>query len=175
MSVVYNLPNVTELRLNGRVLADIFSGQVTKWNDPAIAVLQQPQVQPLLPDEAILPVVRRDQSVTTLLFTRALSSANGNWKATKGVFDDPGMTSDGRTSTKWQRNDKDVFFVERYEGVGAVVSALRNSIGYMFSTETINWPNLKQAVFMNQFNRSFADQGLATAIQKAMDERYTAS
>ena len=63
---VYNLPNVTaELKFSGQVLADIFLGKITKWNDPAIAA-KNAGVN--LPNLDITVVHRSDGSGTTYIF-----------------------------------------------------------------------------------------------------------
>src|SRR6185295_6520950 len=63
---VYNIPNVSaELKFNGQVLADIFLGKITKWNDAAIAKLN-PDVK--LPGDDITVVHRSDGSGTTYIW-----------------------------------------------------------------------------------------------------------
>src|SRR6202007_1372491 len=80
---VVNLPGVKpgELKLTGPVLADIFLGKVTKWNDAAIAKLN-PGVK--LPDEAITVVHRSDGSGTTFIWTNYLSKVSPEWKQKVG-------------------------------------------------------------------------------------------
>jgi phosphate transport system substrate-binding protein len=78
----YNLPNVTaHLDFTGNVLAQIFLGQITQWNDPAIAALN-PSVT--LPAHAITVVHRSDGSGTMYAFTNYLSDANAQWKSQVG-------------------------------------------------------------------------------------------
>jgi phosphate transport system substrate-binding protein len=70
--VNYNLPTVkTPLKLDGTVLAEMYSGKITKWNDPAIAALN-PGVS--LPDIAVVPLHRADGSGDTFLFTSYLNA-----------------------------------------------------------------------------------------------------
>lgn len=77
IAVAYNLPGVHSLNLDAKTIADIFSGKVTTWNDPAIAS-QNSGAQ--LPDTAISTVHRSDESGTTFNFTDYLSKAsNGAW------------------------------------------------------------------------------------------------
>ena len=68
VDIIVNLPGVkaNELKLTGRVLADIYLGKITKWNDPEIAALN-PGLK--LPSTAIAPVHRADGSGTTFVFT----------------------------------------------------------------------------------------------------------
>lgn len=77
IAVAYNLPGITELNVSAPVLAKIFSRQITRWNDPAIAA-DNPGVS--LPDRGIVVVHRADGSGTTENFTRFLKQAgDGAW------------------------------------------------------------------------------------------------
>jgi phosphate transport system substrate-binding protein len=71
-----------KLTLSGQVLADIYLGKIKKWNDGAIASLNQ-GVQ--LPDKAITVVRRADGSGTTFLFTNYLSKVSKEWQEKVGV------------------------------------------------------------------------------------------
>ena len=80
--VTYNLPGVpTGLKLGGDVVADVFLGKITKWNDPRIAALN-PGVT--LPGTDILVVHRSDGSGTTYIFSDYLSAVSPAWKAAPG-------------------------------------------------------------------------------------------
>jgi phosphate transport system substrate-binding protein len=72
IAVIYNLPDVSDLQLSPDTLAGIFAQQITKWNDPKIAA-DNPDAD--LPDKAITPVNRSDDSGTTFNFTDYLSQA----------------------------------------------------------------------------------------------------
>ena len=72
IAIAYNLPGVDELNLNPEVIAGIFDNQITSWSDPAIADIN-PDAD--LPDTAINPVHRSDESGTTKNFTDYLSKA----------------------------------------------------------------------------------------------------
>ena len=74
IAVVYNLPGVDSLNLDPDVIAEIFDGKITKWNDPAIAALNSGTD---LPSTTITPVHRSDESGTTANFTDYLSKAGG--------------------------------------------------------------------------------------------------
>lgn len=76
--VNYNVPglNGDHLKLSGPVLADIYAGKVTKWNDPAIAKLN-PGVK--LPDHSIVAIHRTDGSGDTFIFTQYLSDSTPWW------------------------------------------------------------------------------------------------
>lgn len=78
----YGITNSTTLDFTGDVLAGIYMGQITKWNDPQIQALN-PNVK--LPDAAITAVHRSDGSGTTYAFTDYLASVNANWKTIVGV------------------------------------------------------------------------------------------
>jgi len=79
IAVVYNLPGVDELNLKPATVAGIFHGDITTWNDPAIAA-DNPDAK--LPATAITPVHRSDDSGTTKNFTDYLSKAAGDvWTA----------------------------------------------------------------------------------------------
>ncbi len=76
IAVVYKLDGVPELKLSPATIAKIFDGKITKWNDPAIAA----DGNTGLPDLAITPVNRSDESGTTKNFTDYLSkTAGADW------------------------------------------------------------------------------------------------
>ena len=76
--VAYNIPSMPNkgLKLTGPVLADIFLGKITKWNDPKIQSLN-PGVS--LPGEDIIVVHRSDGSGTTYVWTDYLSNISTAW------------------------------------------------------------------------------------------------
>ncbi|TKJ32478.1 phosphate ABC transporter substrate-binding protein PstS [Blastococcus sp. CCUG 61487] len=75
IAVVYNLEGVEELNLSPETVAGIFDQKITNWNDPAIAA-DNPDAT--LPDQAITPVNRSDESGTTENFTEYLAAAAGD-------------------------------------------------------------------------------------------------
>jgi phosphate transport system substrate-binding protein len=79
----YNLPSLgkTALRFDGPVLADIYLGRITRWNDPRIAALN-PGVN--LPAQDILVIHRSDGSGTSFIFTDFLSKVSPEWKEQVG-------------------------------------------------------------------------------------------
>jgi phosphate transport system substrate-binding protein len=82
VSITYNLPTVkVPLKMTGDVIADLFMGKITKWNDPRLAALN-PGVA--LPDQDVLVVHRADGSGTTYIFSDYLSSVNEAWEKTVG-------------------------------------------------------------------------------------------
>jgi len=80
-AVDYNLPGITDLRLTGDVLARIYDGGITSWDDPAIAALN-PGVT--LPSTRIVPVRRAEPSGDTFIFTQFLSNASEAWRSGPG-------------------------------------------------------------------------------------------
>ncbi|MHB1911774.1 MAG: phosphate ABC transporter substrate-binding protein PstS, partial [Acidimicrobiales bacterium] len=76
-SVYYNLPGVANLKLTGNILAQMYQGKITKWNDAAIAAVN-PGVT--LPNTTVVPVRRIDGSGDTFIFTSFLSATNPAWK-----------------------------------------------------------------------------------------------
>jgi len=113
-AVLYNLPGVKNLlHMDGPTLAQIFMGQITTWNDPAIAKLN-PGVS--LPSSKISIAHRSDNSGTTFNFTDFLSSASPAWNSQigKGVAVNWPVGSGGKGSS----------------GVAALVSQTPGAIGY---------------------------------------------
>ncbi len=80
---MYNLPGINcVLRLTGPILANIYLGNITKWNDAAITKIN-PKCS--LSSTSITPVYRSDNSGTTFNFTDYLSTVNSTWKSKFGV------------------------------------------------------------------------------------------
>jgi len=103
-----------KLKLTGPLLADIFAGRVTKWNDPAIAKLNSGLT---LPGNNIAVVHRSDGSGTTFNFTHYLSQVSPTWKGGPGE----GKTVKFPVGVGGKGN----------EGVAAYVKQIPNSIGYV--------------------------------------------
>jgi phosphate transport system substrate-binding protein len=82
-SIAYNVPGApNHLKLTGQLLADIFLGKVTSWNDAAISKLNPGTVLPAL---RITPIYRRDSSGTTYNLTDYLSTVSADWKTKVGT------------------------------------------------------------------------------------------
>ncbi|NPD66134.1 phosphate ABC transporter substrate-binding protein PstS [Lichenicola cladoniae] len=81
---IVNLPGIApnQLHLTGEVVAELFSGAISTWNDPKIAALN-PGVK--LPDTAVAPVHRADGSGTTFVFTSYLAKVSPDWKSKIGA------------------------------------------------------------------------------------------
>jgi phosphate transport system substrate-binding protein len=104
-----------ELKLTGPVLADIYLGKITKWNDPAIKALN-PSTN--LPDAQIATVHRADASGTSFTVTNYLSKVSPDWKSKVGEG----------TSVNWPAGGA---AGKGNEGVSTYVQRLPNSIGYV--------------------------------------------
>ena len=82
VGITYHVPEVrAELRLTPEVIAGIYLGRVSRWNDPAIAATN-PGLR--LPDREITVVYRSDGSGTTFVFTEYLSKISPEWKQQVG-------------------------------------------------------------------------------------------
>jgi len=82
--VNYNLPGLrasTHLKLNGKVLAEMYQGSITSWNDPRIAAIN-PGVA--LPRLRVVPLHRADSAGDTFLFTSYLSTQDASWDRVTG-------------------------------------------------------------------------------------------
>jgi phosphate transport system substrate-binding protein len=112
---IYNLEEAGEpLRFTGPVLADIFLGKITKWNDKA---LQDLNPGAKLPDKEIVVVRRSDGSGTTYIWTDYLAKVSPEWKSKVGVG----------TSVNWPVG----IGQKGNEGVTGQVKRSPGSIGYV--------------------------------------------
>jgi phosphate transport system substrate-binding protein len=112
---VYNIPGITaELKFTGPVLADIFLGKITKWNDAAITKLN-PGMK--LPATDIVVAHRSDGSGTTYIWVDYLAKVSPEWKKKVGVA----------TSVNWPVGVGG----KGNEGVAGLVQQTPGSIGYV--------------------------------------------
>ena len=113
--LAYNLPGVPSgVNLSGDVVADIFLGKITKWNDPRIVALN-PGIQ--FPAKDILTAHRSDGSGTTFVFTDYLSKVSPDWKSKVGKG----------TSVNWPGG----LGGKGNEGVAGILRQNTYSIGYV--------------------------------------------
>lgn len=112
----YNIPSIPDkgLKLTGEVLADIFLGKITKWNDPKIQALNKDKT---LPADDIVVVHRSDGSGTTFVWTDYLSSVSQAWKDQLGK---------GK-SVQWPVG----IGAPGNEGVANAIKGSPNTIGYI--------------------------------------------
>ena len=132
------------LKLDGKILADIYLGKITQWNDPQIAALNK---DIKLPDENITVVHRSDGSATTFIFTNYLSKVSSDWKSKMGES----------TSLQWPSGTG----VKGNEGVATYVQLIKGAIGYVEYTYALqnkmNHVQLKnhEGNFVQPDNESF--------------------
>ena len=82
VALTYQLDGLTRpLRLSGSVIADIYAGRITRWNDEQLRALNADQA---LPDDAILVVHRADASGTSFILSDFLSSVSFAWASAHG-------------------------------------------------------------------------------------------
>ena len=111
----YNIPGVSgEMKFTPDVLADIYLGKITKWNDARITKAN-PGVN--FPDQNITVVHRSDGSGTTYIFTDYLSKVSSDWQSTRRQS----------TSVKWPVG----IGGKGNEGVAGTIRQLPGSIGYI--------------------------------------------
>ncbi len=118
VDIIVNFPDMKpdELKLTGELIADIYLGKITKWNDPKI---QQVNQGLKLPSLAIAPVYRADGSGTTFVFTDYLSMLSPDWKSKIG----------SSTSVKWFAGTG----AKGSDGVAGTVRNIKGGIGYVES------------------------------------------
>ena len=111
----YNVPGVSgDVKFTPDVLAEIFLGEITNWNDKAIAAAN-PGVK--FPDQSIIVVHRSDGSGTTYIFTDYLSKVSPDWQTTVGKG----------TSVKWPVG----LGGKGNEGVSGVIRQMQGALGYV--------------------------------------------
>jgi phosphate transport system substrate-binding protein len=131
---VINLKGIEpgQLRLTGAVMADIFLGKITRWDDAAIKALN-PSLA--LPDQAITVVRRADGSGTTFIWTNYLSKVSREFKDTIGE----GTAVSWKTGAGGKGN----------EGVSAMVRQLPGALGYVeyayVKQAKMNWVNVQNS------------------------------
>jgi phosphate transport system permease protein/phosphate transport system substrate-binding protein len=139
----YNINGVPEkgLKLTGPVLADIFSGKITKWDDPKIKELN-PDLP--LPSNDIVVVHRSDGSGTTFIWTSYLSQVSTEWNQTVGA---------GK-SIQWPVG----LGAPGNEGVSGTIKSTPNAIGYVELTYALT-TNMNYAYLKNKAG-NFAEPSL---------------
>ena len=112
---IYNLKNLAQdLKFTPEILAGVYLGKITRWNDPAI---QSANKGVALPDADIAVIHRSDGSGTTYAWSDYLSKTNSEWRTLAGTG----------TSLTWPVGKG----VEHNEGVAAIVQQTPNAIGYV--------------------------------------------
>jgi phosphate transport system substrate-binding protein len=159
VTVAYNVltRNGAPLKLTGPVLAGIFLGQITKWNDPAITALNPGGD---LPDAYITVVHRSDGSGTTYIFSDYLSRVSPAWAAKVGAA----------RSLKWPVG----YAADGNPGVAAAINRISYSIGYVERSYTTG-TNLGTAAIANQAGNYVTPTTAAIAADAAAKPAITAS
>jgi phosphate transport system substrate-binding protein len=117
VTLAYNLPGVSGgLHLTGQVIANIYLGTITNWNDPAITALNPSTT---LPDHAITTVHRSDSSGTTNVFTKYLSNVSSTWQSQIG----------SGTSVQWPGSN--AVGASGNSNVASTVNQTQYAIGYV--------------------------------------------
>jgi phosphate ABC transporter phosphate-binding protein len=136
---MYNLPGVAEpIKFTGPVLAEIFTGKITKWNDGKLTALN-PDAK--LPDLAIQPVYRLDPSGTSFMFSDYLSKVDPEFKKTVGASTTPNWPA--TVGIRQQKSD----------GVANHIDKNPGSIGYIELTFALD----KKAKFGSVRNKAGKD------------------
>ena len=131
---VINVSGITpgQMKLTGTLIADIFLGKITKWDDSAIKALNPTLA---LPDQAITVVRRADGSGTTFIWTNYLSKVSKEFKDTIGE----GTAVNWKVGAGGKGN----------EGVAAMVRQLPGTLGYVefaYVKQTkMNWVNVQNS------------------------------
>lgn len=130
--LAYNLAQVKDLKLTGDIVADVYLGKITKWNDARIAAIN-PGVS--LPDKKITPVYRSDGSGTTFIFSDYLTKISPEWSSKVGT---------GK-SLKWPVG----IAAKGNPGVAGTISQTDGAFGYVGSeyafAQKISYAQLKNA------------------------------
>jgi phosphate transport system substrate-binding protein len=129
--IAFNIQGVSRLRLTGPVVAQIYQGQITNWNDRRITSLNRGVT---LPNLKITPAFRSDGSGDTYAFTDYLSRISSSWKSSIGTSTQVSFP----TGVGGKGND----------GITAVVSSTNGSLGYI-SASYIIAHGLKAAALQN--------------------------
>ena len=150
-----NIPGVqsNQLILNGHLVADIYLGKITNWNDPRIQKLN-PNLK--LPNLPIITVHRADGSGTTFNFTKYLSDISSEWKQSVGA----------NTSVNWKVG----LGSKGNQGVAAEVQQIKGAIGYVeyaYAKQT----NMPVAEMLNKAGK-IVQPSLATFASAAKNANY---
>jgi phosphate transport system substrate-binding protein len=113
VAMLYNLPGISSIKLDGTTLAQMYMGKITAWNDKAIAA-QNPGVN--LPNTPVTVVHRSDGSGTSFIFTNYLAAVDSTWKNNVGAG----------TTVNWPTGEGG----KGTPGVAAIVKRTPGGIGY---------------------------------------------
>lgn len=114
--IAYNLENIKELNLTSEIISKIYTGKITKWNDPLI---QASNPDTKLPNIPIIPVYRTEGSGTTYNFSAYMSETDAEWKEELGTA----KTLDIKVGNAAKGNP----------GIAGVISSTPGAMGYIGS------------------------------------------
>ncbi len=150
ITIAYNIPGIDKgLKLTGPVIAKIFMGDITSWNDPAIANLN-PGAN--LPNQKIVIAHRADGSGTTYAFTDYLSKVSSDWKSKVGQ----GKTVPWPVGTGGQGN----------AGVATIVKSTPYAVGYIELAYAVQ-NNMAYAFVQNADGSAFVEPTIDTVTADA--------
>ncbi|MFA6702302.1 MAG: phosphate ABC transporter substrate-binding protein PstS [Dysgonamonadaceae bacterium] len=136
--MAYTLPEIDNLRLTGPIVADIYMGKITRWDDKRIRA-ENPSIK--LPDLEITPVYRSDGSGTTFAFSEYLCKVSPEWKSIMGK---------GK-ALKWDAG----IAAKGNPGVAGIVQQTPGAIGYIGSEFALTL-KLPTAKIKNKFGNYIA-------------------
>jgi phosphate transport system substrate-binding protein len=150
ITIAYNIPGIDKgLKLTGPVIAQIFMGDITSWNDPAIISIN-PGMN--LPNQKIVVAHRSDGSGTTYAFTDYLSKVSPDWKAKVGQ----GKSVPWPVGAGGQGN----------AGVASIVKSTQYAIGYVELAYAFQ-NKMSYAFVQNADGNSFVEPTLDTVAADA--------
>ncbi len=145
ITIAYNIPGIDKgLKLTGPVIAQIFMGNITSWNDPAITNIN-PGMN--LPNQKIIVAHRSDGSGTTYAFTDYLSKISPDWKTKVGQ----GKSVPWPVGTGGQGN----------AGVASIVKSTQYAVGYV-ELAYVFQNKMAYAFVQNADGKSFVEPTLDT-------------
>lgn len=134
--LAFNLPGLNNLNMSQETVCGIYTGKITRWNDPR---LQADNPNTALPDQTIQQMVRSDSSGTTQVFTQYLSAICPEFKNIIGVSGLP----------DWKKVGLDVLAAGQNDGVARNISLARGGFGYIEQDYALQY-NLPYASLKNQ-------------------------
>jgi phosphate transport system substrate-binding protein len=149
-TVIYNLPSLSpgsHVSLDGTVLAEIYNGTITKWDDSRIAALNKGLT---LPPVTIVPLERSGSSGDTFLFTSYLSTQDPAWDSTLGYGTSvvwphvPGARSEA-SSTSMLDDCEAITGCIGYNGISFLSKAIAGNLGYAALRNSVGNPELPTA------------------------------
>ncbi len=159
-TVIYNVPGMSQhnhITLDGAVLAGIYDGSITMWNDPAIAELNLTLRLPPIP---IVPVHRADGSGDTFLFTSYLSTQDPHWDDTIGYGTTAAWPPVSRAmaetgSVNMMRACEQTPGCVAYNGISYLSQAMAHGLGEAALANSAGQPTLPTAATIQDSVASF--------------------